>query len=129
MSLVIVKGLSLAYGARSLFDNQSFTIGPTDRIGLVGANGTGKSTLLKVLMGQVKADSGELVLRRKARIGYLPQDLVTVAEGTVLENVMRAVPGRDALSDRLLSTEASLAEARDEAEQLELAGSLAERCV
>ncbi|MBL8956668.1 MAG: ABC-F family ATP-binding cassette domain-containing protein [Myxococcaceae bacterium] len=126
MSLVIVKGLSLSYGARSLFDNQSFTIGPSDRIGLVGANGTGKSTLLKVLMGLIKPDSGELVLRRKARIGYLPQDLVHAGDGSVLDNVMRAVPGRDALSERLLVTEAALAEARDEAEQLELAGSLAE---
>jgi len=126
VSLVIVRGLSLSYGANVLFDNQSFTIGPTDRIGLVGANGTGKSTLLKVLMGLIKPDSGELVLRRKARMGYLPQDLVTVAEGSVLDNVMRAVPGRDALSDRLHATEAALAEAREEAEQLELAQSLAD---
>src|SRR5207253_6921502 len=101
VSLVIVKGLSLSYGARALFDNSSFTIGPTDRIGLVGANGTGKSTLLKVLMGLVKPDSGELVFRRKARLGYLPQDLVSAAEGSVLDNVMRAVPGREGLSERL----------------------------
>src|SRR5258705_4637388 len=92
VSLVIVQGLSLSYGAKALFDSASFTIGPTDRIGLVGANGTGKSTLLKVLMGVVKPDSGELVFRRRARLGYLPQDLATVAEGTVLESVMRAVP-------------------------------------
>ncbi len=121
-----MKGLSLSYGARSLFDNQSFTIGPTDRIGLVGANGTGKSTLLKVLMGLIKPDGGELIFRRKARLGYLPQDLVGSYEGSVLDNVMRAVPGRDALSDRLHSTEAALAEAKEEAEQLELAQSLAD---
>ncbi|MBK7864030.1 MAG: ABC-F family ATP-binding cassette domain-containing protein [Archangiaceae bacterium] len=126
MSLVIVKGLSLSYGARALFDNASFTIGSQDRIGLVGANGTGKSTLLKVLTGLIKPDAGELVFRRKARLGYLPQDLAGAGEGTVLDNVMRAVPGRDGLEDKLHLTEAALAEAREEAEQLELAQSLAD---
>jgi ATP-binding cassette subfamily F protein 3 len=126
LSLVIVKDLSLSYGERVLFDRASFSIGPTDRIGLVGANGTGKSTLLKVLIGVLKPDAGEVVLRRKARMGYLPQDLVGDTQGTVLENVMHSVPGREALSERLNTTEAALAEAKGEAEQLELAQSLAD---
>jgi ATP-binding cassette subfamily F protein 3 len=121
-----VKDLSLSYGERSLFDRANFTIGPSDRIGLVGANGTGKSTLLKILIGELKPDGGEIVLRRKARMGYLPQDLVTKAEGTVLDNVMQSVPGREGLSERLLTTEAALAEAKAEGEQLELAQALAD---
>jgi ATP-binding cassette subfamily F protein 3 len=126
VSLVIVKALSLSYGARALFDNASFTIGSQDRIGLVGANGTGKSTLLKLLTGLIKPDGGELVFRRKARLGHLPQDLPATQEGTVLDAVMRAVPGRDGMAERLHATEAALAEAREEAEQLELAQSLAD---
>jgi ATP-binding cassette subfamily F protein 3 len=92
----------------------------------VGANGTGKSTLLKILIGDLKPDGGEIVLRRKARMGYLPQDLVTKAEGTVLENVMQSVPGREGLSERLLTTEAALSEAKAEGDQLELAQALAD---
>ena len=56
MSLVIVQDLALAYGKKTLFDEEAFTIGPTDRVGLVGANGTGKSTLLKILAGQLTPD-------------------------------------------------------------------------
>jgi ATP-binding cassette subfamily F protein 3 len=126
VSLVIVKDLSLSYGERVLFDRSSFTLGPNDRVGLVGANGTGKSTLLKILIGELKPDGGEIIFRRNSRVGYLPQDLVVKAEGSVLDTVMRSVPGRGGLSDRLHATEGALSEAREEAEQLELAQSLAD---
>jgi ATP-binding cassette subfamily F protein 3 len=126
VSLVIVQGLSLSYGKKVLFEDSAFSIGPTDRIGLVGANGTGKSTLLKILTGQVTPDGGTITFRRGARLGYLPQDLSELPPGTVLEAVMSAVPGRDALEARLVATERQLAEATVEAEQLELASTLAE---
>ncbi len=126
VSLVIASNLHLSYGAKTLFDGAAFSIGPTDRVGLVGANGTGKSTLLKILIGQVTADHGTLTFRRDTRVGYLPQDLATLPEGTVVESVLSAVPGRDALEARLEHTEAALAASSDEAEQLELSASLAE---
>ncbi len=126
MSLLIVQNLSLAYGKKALFTETSFSIGPTDRIGLVGANGTGKSTLLKILVGQVTPDSGTLTWRRRARWGYLPQDLSALPPGSLVDSVLSTVPGRDTLDERLKATEAALGEAKDEAEQLELAGTLAE---
>ncbi len=126
VSLVIASGVSLSYGRKTLFDGADFTLGPNDRVGLVGANGTGKSTLLKVLMGQVTADSGRLTFRRGARVGYLPQDLQSLPEGGLVDAVMSAVPGRDALDERLAQTESALSATSDEAEQLELAGMLAE---
>ena len=58
MSLVIVEGLGLSYGSKVLFEESSFSIGPNDRIGLVGANGTGKSTLLKILIGSSTTTCG-----------------------------------------------------------------------
>src|SRR5262249_1411718 len=81
---------------------------------------------LKVLMGLVKPDAGQRVLRRNTRLGYLPQDPVLETSGTVLDTVMSAVPGRDGLAERLHATEAALAEAAEESEQPEIAPSLAD---
>ena len=126
MSLVIVQNLSLSYGSKTLFDGSSFNIGPTDRIGLVGANGTGKSTLLKILVGQIHPDNGTLTFRRKSRVGYLPQDLQSLPEGSLVDAVMSTVPGRDSLDERLKSTEQQLAETSDPELQMELAAELSE---
>ncbi|MBM7117158.1 ABC-F family ATP-binding cassette domain-containing protein [Archangium primigenium] len=126
MSLVIAQDISLSYGKKVLFDEESFSLGPKDRVGLVGANGTGKSTLMKILAGVQHADSGTLVFRRKARIGYLPQELAGLPEGSVVDAVLSTVPGRDSLEVRLRDTEAALAQSASEEEQLELAQSLAD---
>jgi ATP-binding cassette, subfamily F, member 3 len=126
VSLVIVQNLSLSYGKKALFESASLTIGPTDRIGLVGANGTGKSTLLKILTGRVTPDDGTITFRRNARVGYLAQELQTLPDGPLVDAVLSSVPGRDGLDERLAVTEQLLTAATDEAEQLELAATLAD---
>jgi ATP-binding cassette subfamily F protein 3 len=126
MSLVSATQLSLAYGPKIIFDRAAFSIGPQDRIGLVGANGTGKSSLLKILSGELSPDAGDLTMRRGARVGYLPQDVTALPDLPLVESVLATVPGRAALEGRLATTEAALASARDEAEQLELSQDLAE---
>jgi ATP-binding cassette subfamily F protein 3 len=126
VSLVIAQGISLSYGSKTLFDASAFTIGPTDRIGLVGANGTGKSTLLKILVGQVLPDEGRLTFRRKSRVGYLPQDLQSLPPGELVTAVMSTVPGRDALDERLKEVEAQLGVVAEPEEQMELAQEFAE---
>ncbi len=126
MSLVSANDLSLAYGPKVLLDRAAFAIGPQDRIGLVGANGTGKSSLMKILSGQLSPDSGSLVFRRGARVGYLPQDVAALPDLPLVDAVLATVPGRAALEERLAATEAALAAARDEADQLELAAALAD---
>jgi ATP-binding cassette subfamily F protein 3 len=126
VSLLIVQELSLSYGKKTLFDGAAFTVGPSDRIGLVGANGTGKSTLLKILVGQVKPDRATVTFRRRSRVGYLPQDLGALPEGRLLDSVLRAVPGRDELEERLKSAEAAVIEAKEEADQMEWAQVIAD---
>jgi ATP-binding cassette subfamily F protein 3 len=126
VSLVAAKELSLAFGPKVVLDGASFTIGPRDRIGLVGANGTGKSSLMRILAGTAHPDSGELVFRRGARAGYLPQDVSSLPDLPLVEAVLSTVPGRAALEDELLAAEAALAGARDAALQLELSQALAE---
>ncbi len=126
MSLVAAKDLCLAFGPKVVLDRAAFAIGPQDRIGLVGANGTGKSSLLRILAGEASADSGELVVRRGARAGYLPQDVASLPDLPLVDAVLSAVPGRTALEARLAQTEAALAAAGEAAEQLELSQALAE---
>jgi ATP-binding cassette subfamily F protein 3 len=126
MSLVVASGLSLAHGPKVLFHEAGFSVGPQDRIGLLGANGTGKSTLLRILAGAVTPDAGTLTWRRGTRVGYLPQDVAALPGGTVLESVLSAVPGRASLEERLAAAEAGLAAATDPADQLELSAALAD---
>jgi ATP-binding cassette subfamily F protein 3 len=126
MSLVIAQDLSLSYGPKTLLEDASFSIGPDDRIGLVGANGTGKSTLMKILAGQVHPDSGLLRFRRNARLGYLPQEISAPAEGTLIDSVLSAVPGRDALEAEIAGIEEAIGQETVEAEQLALAQQLAD---
>ena len=126
MSLVAARTLSLAFGPKVVLDGASFTIGPHDRIGLIGANGTGKSSLMRILAGTSHPDSGELVFRRGARAGYLPQDVATLPDLPLVDAVLSTVPGRAALEDRLLQAEAALSAAGDAADQLELSQALAE---
>ena len=128
MSLLVVSGLSLAHGPKVLFDGAGFSVGPQDRIGLLGANGTGKSSLLRILSGDVAADGGTLTWRRGTRVGYLPQDVAALPAGTVLESVLSAVPGRTSLEQRLAAAEAGLAAtpADDHDQALELSAALAD---
>ncbi len=72
--MIQFTGAGKRFGPKVLFDDVNWLIGPKDRIGLVGANGTGKSTLMKIIAGLEQTDSGELSRMRNMRIGYLPQD-------------------------------------------------------
>jgi ATP-binding cassette subfamily F protein 3 len=126
VSLLAARELSLAYGPKVVLDRAAFAIGPHDRIGLVGANGTGKSSLMRILAGEVSPDSGDLVFRRGARAGYLPQDVASLPDLPLADAVLSTVPGRAALEGRLAQAEAALASAADAADQLELSQALAE---
>jgi len=72
--LVIIKDISKTYGKEELFSGIRMRVMPGDRIAIVGANGMGKSTLLKIIIGEEEADEGSRELHKAARIGYLPQE-------------------------------------------------------
>ncbi|MEI6899802.1 MAG: ABC-F family ATP-binding cassette domain-containing protein [Bacteroidota bacterium] len=88
--MISLNNISVQFGGESLFDHVSFIVNDNDRIGLTGKNGTGKSTLLKIIKGLHKADEGEVVIPSAQTIGYLPQEMVTDSRKTVWDEAMEA---------------------------------------
>ena len=87
-----VQNLGVSFGGEVLFESFSFRIGRGDRIGLIGKNGAGKSTFLKLLAGENDPSKGGLSLEKRATIGYLPQELEVENHRTVLEETFQAFP-------------------------------------
>ena len=85
--MLAASGLAKAYGTRRLFAEVNLSLAPGRRVALVGGNGTGKTTLLEILAGMAEPDAGTVTRPRDARIGYLPQDLGEISEGTVRQQV------------------------------------------
>ena len=86
--MIQLQNAGKRYAHKVLFENLDWMITAQDRIGLVGANGTGKSTLLKIIGGLETLDSGELNLQKGIQIGYLPQDGLSMSGRTVFEECM-----------------------------------------
>jgi ATPase subunit of ABC transporter with duplicated ATPase domains len=72
--MIQLTGAGKRYGPKILFENVDWMVTPNDRVGIVGANGTGKSTLLKILGGMEGLDYGTITSMKGASIGYLPQE-------------------------------------------------------
>jgi ATP-binding cassette subfamily F protein uup len=87
MQILSVEHLCKSYGEKILFDDITFGINEKERIGLIGVNGTGKSTLLKVMAGLESGDSGKLVHAHHFRVEYLPQNPEFDNQSSVLEQV------------------------------------------
>jgi len=83
--MVGINELTVNFGERYLFDKISFIINKNDRIGLVGKNGAGKSSLLKIIAGESESDGGNVSMPTDFRIGYLPQDMDFACGNTVME--------------------------------------------
>lgn len=87
--ILTVENLAKSYGEKTLFTNISFSVEAGDRIGVVGINGTGKSTLLRTIAGLIPADAGKFVSMRNIRMEYLDQDKKLNGENTVLAEAFR----------------------------------------
>ncbi|HZH13629.1 MAG TPA: ABC-F family ATP-binding cassette domain-containing protein [Archangium sp.] len=99
MTLLRAADVQLSFGSRTVFQGLTLTIEEGERVGLVGVNGSGKSSLMKILAGVARADAGELQLRRGARVTYLPQEPEFAPGATVASELSVAQgPLRDALA-------------------------------
>lgn len=136
MALVGLQDATLTVGGKRLFAGISLQIDERDRIGLAGPNGSGKTSLLRVLAGELELDQGAVQKKRGIRLGHLPQFFAPEGGQTLLELVLGSIPGRDELHAEIadLETEMSrltrtgaVASGSAEAAWLELSARLADR--
>ena len=99
MNIVTIEHLTKSYTERLLFDDTDFSIQEGEKVGLIGINGTGKSTLLKIVAGLEEPDSGSVVRRRNLDIRYLPQNPRFTAGDTILEAIVRENEGHSHVWD------------------------------
>lgn len=99
MNLVTIEHLTKSYTERLLFDDTSFSMNEGDKVGIIGINGTGKSTLLKIVAGLEEPDEGTVTRSRGLDIRYLPQNPVFEDGDTVLGSILRANEGHEHVWD------------------------------
>ena len=108
-----VTGISKSYSDQELFSGVSFNVGMSDRIAVIGRNGTGKTTLFEIIAGNIMPDSGSISLRRDTAIGYLRQDIQTSSGRTLLEHVSSSSHVVSDLAHKIRLIQEDLAEEKD----------------
>lgn len=88
LALLSVRGVGVTFIERVLFENVTFDIEKRDKVGFIGSNGTGKTTLLKVLSGELSPTSGEVFTSKDAKVGYMHQHVLEHPDRTVLEELL-----------------------------------------
>ena len=111
--MIAIQNLSVEFSAKSLFDNINYVINRRDRIALVGKNGAGKSTMLKIIAGLQNPTSGNVAVPSDTTIGYLPQQMKLADETTLLQEVRKAFSHIDEMQKRLDILNTQLAERTD----------------
>ena len=89
--MLTINSVTMQFGGRYLFDNVSVAVGEGDRIGLIGRNGNGKSTLLKLIMGLETPEVGKISMPNGYKIGYLPQEIKTTSTKTIFDETESAL--------------------------------------
>ena len=96
-----VHNLSVSFQGEYLFEEVAFMLNAGDRVGLIGKNGAGKSTMLKLLSRELKPDSGTIAADKDVRIGFLKQDIDFVKGRTILEEAYQAFGEIKSLEQKL----------------------------
>ena len=111
--MISINNLSVEFSSQLLFDNISYVINPKDKIALVGKNGAGKSTMLKIIAGLQKPTGGSVAIPQGVTVGYLPQQMVLADSQTVIEEVRKVFAHIGAMHAELEQMSAQLATRTD----------------
>ena len=111
--MISIENLAVEFSARPLFHDVSFVINDRDRIALVGKNGAGKSTMLKILCGQQKPTSGTVAIPNDTTIGYLPQVMKLADDTTVIEEARKAFIHTTRMKERIERLQQEMADRTD----------------
>ena len=111
--MISINNLSVEFSSQLLFDNINYVINPKDKIALVGKNGAGKSTMLKIIAGLQRPTGGSVAVPQDVTIGYLPQQMVLTDTLTVAEEVRKVFAHVEAMHRRLDELSAQLSERTD----------------
>ena len=111
--MISVEGLKVEFGVKPLFNDVSFVINDRDRIALVGKNGAGKSTMLKILCGLQKPTSGVVAIPNETTIGYLPQVMKLQDDTTVKQETRKAFAHNTEMKARLDKMQQEMADRTD----------------
>ena len=111
--MISVEGLKVEFGVKPLFQDVSFVVNDRDRIALVGKNGAGKSTMLKILCGMQKPTAGNIAVPTDTTLGYLPQVMVLQDDTTVKEEARKAFADNTRLKEKVERMNRELTERTD----------------
>ncbi len=110
MSLVVFDDVTLFFGGKRIVEGLNLRIAKGERVGLIGPNGSGKTTILRMIAGTQKPDGGGVRIGKRTRVGYLPQDVHLEGGRTLMDFVRSSVPGRATIETELAEAEAELEE-------------------
>jgi ATP-binding cassette subfamily F protein 3 len=127
VSLAVLEEVALGYGKKTIVEGLDLRVASGDRIGLIGPNGSGKTSLLRLLAHEQLPDYGKVSLSRGMRLGYLPQDIALREDKPLLRFVVESVQGRELLDRELAEREAELGAAEHAADGGEAMMQLAEQ--
>ncbi|MBK7447646.1 MAG: ABC-F family ATP-binding cassette domain-containing protein [Ignavibacteria bacterium] len=111
--MISMNNISMRFGAKVLFDEVSLRVAGKDRVSLVGSNGAGKSTMLKVIAGLIKPDEGEVAVSKHTTVGYLPQEGIEYTGKTLYEEVYSSAGDINAIQEEMRQIEKEMEEFQD----------------
>lgn len=117
--MITILNLHKQFGGKIIFKDCSLQIGPKDRIGLIGPNGSGKTTFFKIILGEESIDEGEIQVSKNIKIGYLPQEVTNLNGGIVLDEVLNDLD-TTSLQGRIKILEEELSSIKNPKQQIKL---------